>query len=139
MYYIGLTAYKNSEYLTALQVWQPLAEQGVAKAQSNLGLMYYRGEGVPQDYAIAVRWYRLAAEQDLVEAQYKLGLIHIFGDGGLKNLILAHMWLNIATANGNKDGGTYRDGITKYMTSADISEAQKRARVCMESDYQNCD
>ena len=97
-----MTAYKNQDYATALQEWQPLAELGVAKAQSNLGLMYYRGEGVPQDYAKAVRWYRLAAEQELVEAQYKLGLIHIIGGGVLQNLILAHMWLNIATATATR-------------------------------------
>ena len=135
----GLTAYKNNDYATALQEWQPLAELGIAKAQSNLGLMYYRGEGVPQDYAKAVLWYKLAAEQELVEAQYKLGLIHIIGGGVLKNLILAHMWLNIAVANGNKDGSTFRDDITKYMAPADITEAQRRARVCMDSNYKNCD
>ena len=47
------------------------AEQGIARAEFNLGLMYATGEGVPQDDAEAVRWYRLgvcAAERswDLV-------------------------------------------------------------------------
>jgi hypothetical protein len=37
------------------------AEQGKAAAQSNLGLMYAKGQGVPQDYAEAVRWFRKAA------------------------------------------------------------------------------
>ncbi|MGN6843432.1 tetratricopeptide repeat protein, partial [Neisseria sp. P0021.S006] len=39
------------------------AEQGNAKAQFSLGKMYYKGEGVRQDYAQAVQWYRRAAEQ----------------------------------------------------------------------------
>ena len=39
------------------------AEQGYADAQFNLGLAYYRGEGVSQDYTQAVSWYRKAAEQ----------------------------------------------------------------------------
>jgi TPR repeat protein len=39
------------------------AEQGDAEAQNNLGLMYYEGEGVSQDYMEAAKWYRLAAEQ----------------------------------------------------------------------------
>ena len=38
-----------------------LAEQGLAGAQYNLGLMYANGIGVPQNYAEAVSWYRLAA------------------------------------------------------------------------------
>ena len=36
----GLTAYKNGDYATALKEWKPLAEQGDADAQTNLGLMY---------------------------------------------------------------------------------------------------
>ncbi len=50
------------------------ADQGVADAQSNLGVMYDNGEGVPQDHAEAVRWYRLAADQGLALAQFSLGV-----------------------------------------------------------------
>ena len=39
------------------------AEQGHADAQYNLGLMYDRGDGVPENDAEAVKWYRMAAEQ----------------------------------------------------------------------------
>ena len=58
------------------------AEQGHASAQSNLGLMYDNGEGVPEDDAEAVRWYRLAAEQGLAEAQSNLGFMYDKGEGG---------------------------------------------------------
>ena len=47
-----------------------LAEQGNADAQYNLGVMYYNGRGVRQDYAEAVKWYRQAAEQGYPQAQY---------------------------------------------------------------------
>ena len=57
----GLAAYDSGDYATALREWTPLAEQGHAGAQNNLGLMYYNGEGVPQDDKTAVKWYRLAA------------------------------------------------------------------------------
>ena len=37
--------------------WYRLAaQQGYARAQRNLGLMYYGGQGVAQDYAEAVKW-----------------------------------------------------------------------------------
>jgi len=43
--------------------WYRLAaEQGLAIAQTNLGIGYANGLGVPEDDAEAVRWYRLAAE-----------------------------------------------------------------------------
>lgn len=43
----GMAAYNRGDYATALQERRPLAEQGFAKAQSNLGIMYDKGEGVP--------------------------------------------------------------------------------------------
>ena len=39
------------------------AEQGSARAQSNLGFMYYEGTGVTQDYILAHKWANLAAEK----------------------------------------------------------------------------
>ena len=37
-------------------------------AQTNLGMMYYRGEGVAADLTEASRWLQRAAEQGDVEA-----------------------------------------------------------------------
>ena len=59
----GLAAYRRGDYATALRIWRSLADQGDANAQYNLGLMYQKGKGVPQDYKEAVKWYMLAAEQ----------------------------------------------------------------------------
>ena len=59
----GLSAYKRGDFVTAVREWTPLAEQGDANAQTNLGVMYETGRGVPKDYNEAVRLYRLAAEQ----------------------------------------------------------------------------
>ena len=46
----GLAAYNRDDFATALREFRPLAEQGDADAQNNLGRMYRKGEGVPQDY-----------------------------------------------------------------------------------------
>ena len=59
----GLAAAQRGDFVTALREWKPLAEQGNARAQVNLGLMYQKGDGVPQNYKTAVKWYRLAGEQ----------------------------------------------------------------------------
>ena len=66
----GLAAYEREDYATALKFWRPLAEQGNADAQFNLGGMYDSAEGVPYDYAEVAKWYRKAADQGL-------SLIHI--------------------------------------------------------------
>lgn len=77
----GAAAYNRGDYATALREWKPLAKQGDAIAQFNLGAMYNNGRGVPQDYKEAVKWYRKAVEQGDSKAQYNLGIIYDNGQG----------------------------------------------------------
>jgi uncharacterized protein len=72
-------AYRSHDYATALQLFRPLAEQGNAIAQFNLGLMYVNGEGVRQNYSKAFGWFRSAADQGLLDAQNNLGLMYLSG------------------------------------------------------------
>ena len=51
----------KGEYATALKEFTPLAEQGDATAQYNLGLMYGNGQGVLQDNIYAHMWFNIAA------------------------------------------------------------------------------
>jgi len=64
-----------------LEETRVLAEQGHAGAQSDLGVMYERGDGVLEDYAEAVRLFRLAAEQGDANAQTNLGNMYVNGEG----------------------------------------------------------
>jgi len=41
--------------------YRKAAAQGLANAQDNLGVMYGKGRGVPQDYVQAHKWFNLAA------------------------------------------------------------------------------
>ena len=59
-YQDGVDAYKRKDYKTAYKLWLPLAEQGNAKAQYNLGVMYAKGRGFPQDYILAHMWLNLS-------------------------------------------------------------------------------
>ena len=47
----GLAAAQRGDYATALEEWRPLADQGHARAQCNLGVMYDNGYGVPENDA----------------------------------------------------------------------------------------
>ena len=87
----GLTAFKSGDYETALREWKPLAEQGHAKSQFNLGVMYQKGQGVPKNYKTAVKWYRLAAKQGHALSQGKLSAMYALGQGVIKNRVYAHM------------------------------------------------
>jgi len=76
------------------------AESGDAKYQNELGLFYYHGRGVPQNYKEAVKWYNRAAEQGLAEAQYNLGLMYYHGRGVPQNYKEAVKWYNRAAEQG---------------------------------------
>ena len=129
----GVAAYNRGDYATAIREWRPLAKQGVADAQYNLGVMYGEGLGVPQDYAKAVGWWRKAAEQGHATAQYNLGVAYHNGEGVPQNYAQAHMWHNLAASRfppgEDRDKVVKnRDHVAKKMTPAQISEAQKLAR-----------
>ena len=80
-YEAGLQAARAGDFETALKEWKPLAEQGDAQSQSNLGRMYSSGQGVPQDYTEAVKWFRRASEQGDAFAQSYLGYLYFNGLG----------------------------------------------------------
>ena len=108
--------------------WSRLAaEQGYARAQNNLGVMYYNGQGVPQDYAEAMKWYRLAAEQGYASAQHNLGVMYNNGNGVPQDYVQAHKWFNLSAASGNASAIKNRDNVAARMTPAQIAEAQKLA------------
>jgi uncharacterized protein len=70
-------AYRRGDYGVAFRLWRPLAEQGDARAQAELGWMYNTSEGVAQNRVQAASWYRKAADQGLADAQTHLGLIEL--------------------------------------------------------------
>ncbi len=127
------------DYVEAVRWYRLAAEQGFALAQFNLGVMYDKGSGVPQDYVEAVRWYRFAAKQGYAASQNNLAIMYEYGSGVLQDNQTAHMWYNIASANGSEKSGKWRDRLAAKMSPSDVGEAQKRARVCMDSAYADCD
>ena len=107
----GYESYNDGDYATALQEWKPLAEQGYAFAQYNLGILYEYGNGVPKDYAEAVKWYRLSAEQGYAISQYSLGLMYSNGYGVLKDKAEAVKWWRLSA----EQGYVYAQGMLGIM------------------------
>ena len=64
----GYAAYQAGDYATAIQEWTPLADQGYASAQYNLGVMYENGKGDLQDNVMAHMWYNIASANGHDEA-----------------------------------------------------------------------
>ena len=121
----GLDAYNKGDYKTAFSEWKPLADQGDADAQSNLGVLYENGKGVLKDYKEAVKWYRKSADQGRASGQHNLGVMYANGKGVLKDDKEAVKWYQKAADQDyalaqNNLGVMYGrgEGVLKNMTQA---------------------
>ena len=61
--------------------YEDAAEKGDSKAQYNLGVCYFKGDGVKQDFGKAVEWFKKSSEQGYGHAQCFLALCYTFGKG----------------------------------------------------------
>ena len=92
--------YRENNYLGAMKEFEPLAEQGDARAQTVLALMYKYGEGVSRDLSLSYYWYRRAAELNYAPAQYHTGRMLAEGIGVEANLEKAVQWLTKSAEGG---------------------------------------
>ena len=149
----GVDAYNAGDYATALREWLPLANQGHAYAQYNVGLLYdpmriYEtqalysdalafGAGVPdmgitKSFGEAETWYRLAAAQGHALAQNRLGRVLEITD--LDSRIGALMWYKISALNGLDSGARNYNRLSQgYFINRDI---ETLARECMSAGYE---
>jgi len=68
----GMAAYNRGDYVPAIVVFRAMAEQGNAKAQSVLGVMYRRGQGVTRSSIRAFVWFSRAAARGDAKAKTEL-------------------------------------------------------------------
>ena len=129
----GMEAYQRNDYAAALREWRPLAEQGYVGAQTNLGLMYDDGKGVPEDHAEAVKWYRLAAEQGDGSAQFNLGSMYNIGRGVPEDHAEALKWFRRAAEQGLANAqfiiGNIYQGMGGTFANRDASDEDKMIAV----------
>lgn len=124
----GASAYNNRNYAAALKAIRPLAQAGNADAEHLLGLMYYMGRGVPQDYKTALEWHRKAATKGKADAQYVVGAMYYTGNAVIQDHKQAVSWFRKAAEQGHTQaqqvlglmyryhmGGVPQDNVIAYM------------------------
>jgi TPR repeat protein len=101
----GMQAYEVGNYATALKEWLPLARQGNAVAQRNLGILYFEGQGLQSNLLEASMWFQRSAEQGDAIAQYKLGWAYLTGNyvlrEGASDYAKAEYWLHLSAEQGS--------------------------------------
>ena len=119
-YETGLDAAYAGDYDTALREFTIAAEAGLHLAQYNLGVMYFTGEGVTQDYALAYKWTRMAAEQGHINAQYNLGTL-FYNGLGMRSAVFTRWPLSLFYRQSNFEEALKWYG---YAAEYDHGEAQ---------------
>ncbi|KAF9087262.1 hypothetical protein BGX29_000914, partial [Mortierella sp. GBA35] len=94
---------------------QASSEQEDVQAQFDKGLKYYRGQGVPQNFATAMDWYLKAAEQGHAQAQRSVGYMYDKGEGVPQSSSEAANWYLKAAKGGDAQaqhniGSMYDEG-----------------------------
>lgn len=138
----GASAFDTGDYGEARAQWQPLAEDGDARAQYNLALLYANGWGVNKDAIKAMRWFGRAAKRGNAMAQYNLALMRQTGNGVPTELSEAVYWYREAAEQGLVDAqnnlalmyiegkGVHRDraeGVRWLARAAAQSNAEAKA------------
>lgn len=144
----GATAYNSKNYALALKEIRPLAQAGNADAEHLMGLMYYMGRGVPQDYKTALEWHRKAALKGKADAQYVVGAMYYTGNAVIQDHKQAVSWFRKAAEQGHPDaqqvlglmyryhiGGMPQDNVIAYMlwnlaaANGSMNAAEQRSAV----------
>lgn len=96
----GSKFYVEKKYSQAIASFKKAADQGNARAQYNLGLMYAKGVGVALDYQQAYAWLHKAADQGIGDAEYNLAIMYDNGLGVTKDYPVAVFWYRKAVEHG---------------------------------------
>jgi hypothetical protein len=134
----------------AVRWYRKSADQGLATAQYNLGIMFANGQGVKQDHGEAVRWYRKSADQGHAEAQCNLGIMYANGHGVKQDHVEAIRWyrksadqglaeaqmaLGVVYASGQEAWQDSGKALAWFRKSAAQGNAQaKECALCAEGD-----
>ena len=78
-----------------------LAENGDANAQYELGVLYFDGEKITQNYTEAVKWFTYSAEQGYAIPHVYLGHCYANGLGVNKSHEEAVKWYSMAAEQGD--------------------------------------
>jgi len=115
----------EQKYDEALPLLREQADQNDAKAQGQIGRMYFEGKGVPQDYHKAAEWIRKAAEGGHPASQYMLAWFYYKGIGVPQDYVTSAAWAQQSADKGDVDasnllGVLYRTGrgVPKDYTKA---------------------
>jgi TPR repeat protein len=94
--YLGGSCYQKKKYTTAFRHFKDAADAGDLRARKNVGLMYWQGKGVPQNFSLAMTYLKAAGS---------------FGKASLKKLRA-----QVQAAHADKQVASQQDSSKKMLS-----------------------
>ncbi len=112
-YEAGKQAFLQQDYARAIEILQPLAEEGNSQAQVTMGIIYDNGHGVGKNPEKAFEWYMMAAEQGFPIVQHQVAFKYLHGIGVAQDYEQAARWWELA-ANAGLADSQFNLGLMHY-------------------------
>lgn len=119
--------YGCADYPKAFNLFKPLAEQGDALAQFQVGMMIEQGQGAEVDFASAYQWYMKAAEQGMADAYFALGQLYARGLAVAQDPVQAYAWFDLAVRDGHAVAGDWLNMQANKLANDQILAGQRIA------------
>jgi TPR repeat protein len=103
------------------------------KAQTNLGIMYANGKGVPQDFTEARNWFQRAADRGEPKALSNLGVLYATGRGVPQDYEEAAKWYDLAVRHGDPAAGSTLERLRLFQAQERRLQEERTARPQMPS------
>lgn len=126
----GVNAAFEGDYATAYREFSIAAEEGLALAQYNLGILFFTGQGVERDADAAYRWTAAAAAQGHIAAQFNLATLLITGEGTAKDVESAVEWYSQAAKAGHPEAASELASL--YSEGSDVDRDRITAHAWAE-------
>ena len=97
-YEAGARAYRMKDYAQAIKEFRA---DGSKNSNYNLGVMYYKGQGVKADHLQGLEYFKKAAAQNHVNAQFILGNLYDKGETVMQDRSAAAKWYRKAAEQGH--------------------------------------
>lgn len=127
---VGYEHYKQGNYQLAINSWLPEARSGDADAQHNMGVLFERGQGVPQSLGEAANWYIMAARQGRVDSMVALANTQM----QLNYRESAVSWYQLAARWNNQEARSALSRLGETVPPSDLYQQQQYQQQ-QENDY----
>lgn len=107
---------QESDLKAAFEETLKKAEAKDIKAEADLGEMYYKGNGVTQDYEKAFKWFKKAGKKGDLKSLFYRGYMYHFGQGVSRNNKKAAKWFTKAAKQGHLPSQLMLGGLYHYST-----------------------